>query len=62
MRELETAAKPPMQTEYTLRAKRNGLLQQSKDGGVPVNEAVQKRLSEIKKQYNLIKYNFEWEK
>lgn len=63
MRELRNSRKAPDADRiYTAGEKEWLAFQQSKDGGVPVNEAVQKELSEIKKQYNLIKYNFEWEK
>ncbi|MDD4002711.1 MAG: Ldh family oxidoreductase, partial [Clostridia bacterium] len=62
MRELRNSRKAPqMQRIYTAGEKEWLAFQQRNGRGVTVNEAVQKEFSAIKKQYNLINYNFEWE-
>lgn len=63
MRELRNSEKAPgCERIYTAGEKEWEVWLQRKDSGVPVNEAVQKELVEIRNKLGLTKYVFPWEK
>lgn len=63
MRELRNSEKAPgCERIYTAGEKEWEVWLQRKDSGVPVNEAVQKELIEIRNKLGLTKYVFPWEK
>jgi len=63
MRELRNSEKAPgCERIYTAGEKEWEVWLQRKDSGVPINEAVQKELIEIRNKLGLTKYVFPWEK
>jgi len=63
MRELRNSEKAPgCERIYTAGEKEWEVWLQRKDSGVPINEAVQKELVEIRNKLGLTKYVFPWEK
>lgn len=63
MRDLRGSEKAPgAERIYTAGEKEWDVWQQRKDSGVPINEAVQKEMLDIKKELGLTKYVFPWEK
>ena len=47
-------------TEFTQPVKRN-IWQQRKNSGVPINESVQKEMTEVRDELGLTQYKFPWE-
>lgn len=64
MRELRASTKAPdAERIYTAGEKEWLVWQERKDSGVPINEAVQKEMSQLKAELGLVdKYTFPWEK
>lgn len=62
LRELRASEKAPGEERiYTAGEKEWLVWQERKDSGVPINDAVQKELSEVRDELNLTKYVFPWE-
>lgn len=62
LRELRASEKAPGEEKiYTAGEKEWLVWQERKDSGVPINDAVQKELSEVRDELGLTKYIFPWE-
>lgn len=62
LRELRASEKAPGEERiYTAGEKEWLVWQERKDSGVPINDAVQKELSQVRDELNLTKYVFPWE-
>ncbi|NCA93037.1 Ldh family oxidoreductase, partial [bacterium] len=62
MRELRNSEKAPGESRiYTAGEKEWDVWMERKDSGVPINEAVQKEMSDIRKELGLDKYIFPWD-